>query len=124
MQKGIRKFLDTYAIIEILKSNPAYMRFAEATPVATRANLIEVAYHLLEGCTKEKAASIISALKIETLEIQENQIMKIASFRKEHAKKNLSYIDCIGYVLARENGLSFVTGDKQFEGMPNVEFAK
>lgn len=33
-------------------------------------------------------------------------------------------VDCIGYVYAKENGLRFVTGDKEFEGMENVEFVK
>lgn len=124
MLEGTRKFLDSYAIIEILKRNPEYARFAEATPVSTRVNLVEVAYHLLEDFPKEKAAEIIKSLRIETLEIQEEQTAKIAIFRKEHAKKKFSYIDCIGYVLAKNNGISFVTGDKQFEGMPNVEFEK
>lgn len=124
MLKETKKFLDSYAIIEILKRNPAYARFAEATPVSTSANLIEVAYHLLEDFPKEKASEIINAMKIEILEIQESQIAKIAVFRKEHAKKRLSYIDCTGYALAREHAIVFVTGDRQFEGMPNVEFVK
>ena len=122
--KETEKFLDSYAIIEILKNNPAYEKTAEAEPVSTRFNLIEVAYHLLSELPKEKAALIINSLKIKTLEIQETQITKIALFRKEHAKKNLSYIDCIGYVLAKENNIPFVTGDKQFQGMENVKFLK
>jgi len=124
MLKGTRKFLDTYAIIEIMKGNPAYSKFAEATPFSTRTNMVEVAYHLLESCPKEKAENIIRSLRIEVLEIQENQVAKIAWFRKEHSKKKFSYIDCIGYVLAKENSMEFVTGDAAFEGMPNVEFAK
>ncbi|MDP2973741.1 MAG: PIN domain-containing protein, partial [Candidatus Diapherotrites archaeon] len=115
--KETEKFLDSYAIIEILKNNPNYASIAEATPVSTRVHLIEVAYHLLSQLPKEGAATIINSLNIKTVEIQENQVLKIAAFRKEHAKKKFSYIDCIGYVLAKENSLPFVTGDKQFEGM-------
>lgn len=122
--KETEKFLDSYAIIEILKNNPGYAKAAEAEPVSTRLNLIEVAYHLLSELPKEKAVQIINSLKIKSLEIQENHVTKIAVFRKEHAKKNLSYIDCIGYVLAKENNIPFVTGDKQFQGMENVEFIK
>ncbi len=118
------KFLDSYAIIEIMKNNPNYQNMAETVPVSTRINLVEVAYHILQDCPREKAAQIIKALKIKTIEIQENQIEKIAAFRKEHSKQKFSYIDCIGYILAKENNLVFVTGDKQFEGMPNVEFRK
>ena len=121
---GKNYFLDSYAIIEILKSNPNYERFSDVALVSSRINLVEVAYHLLESFPKEKAAEIISSLKFSILEIQEKQITGIAVFRKENAKKKLSYIDCIGYRLAQENGLKFVTGDKEFEKMPNVEFVK
>ena len=116
--------MDSYAIIEILKSNPDYERFSQVLLVSSRINLVEVAYHLLESFPQPKAEEIISSLKFSILEIEEKQVTRIASFRKENAKKKLSYIDCIGYVLAKENGLKFLTGDKEFEKMPNVEFVK
>ena len=117
-------FLDSYAIIEILKSNQDYERFSDVELVSTRINLVEVAYHLLESFPKQKAEEIISSLKFSILEIEEKQITTIAQFRKENSKKKLSYIDCMGYVLAKENGLKFVTGGKEFKEMPNVEFVK
>lgn len=117
-------FLDSYAIIEILKSNPDYEKFSDVALVSTRINLVEVAYHLLESFPKQKAGEIVSSLKFSILEIEEKQITAIAQFRKENSKKKLSYIDCIGYVLAKENGLKFVTGDKEFKELPNVEFVK
>ncbi|MFH1587853.1 MAG: PIN domain-containing protein [Candidatus Diapherotrites archaeon] len=121
---GKEKFLDSYAIIEIIKENQNYKPFKEAVAVTGKANLIEVAYSLLQDFQKETALIILGSLKIKTLEIEDNQITKIAVFKKEHAKKKFSYIDCIGYILAKENGIAFVTGDKEFEGMPNVEFVK
>ncbi|MBI2598030.1 MAG: type II toxin-antitoxin system VapC family toxin [Candidatus Diapherotrites archaeon] len=117
-------FLDSYAVIEILKSNPNYGQFLDAPLVSTRINLVEVAYHLIESFPKQKAEEIIFSLKFSILEIEEKQITAIAHFRKENSKKKLSYIDCIGYVLAKEHGLKFVTGDKEFKGMQNVEFVK
>ena len=122
--KETEKFLDSYAIIEILKNNPNYEKIAEATPVSTRTHLVEVAYHLLSEMPEEKASKILDSLNMKTIEIQENQTLKIAAFRKEHAKKKFSYIDCIGYVLAKENSLLFVTGNRQFKEMPNTEFIK
>lgn len=38
--------------------------------------------------------------------------------------KNLSYTDCIGYIFAIKNNLKFLTGDKKFNDMPNVEFVQ
>ena len=45
-------------------------------------------------------------------------------FRLQNKSLNLSYVDCIGYVLARSSGLKFLTGDIQFKDMSNVEFVK
>jgi len=86
--------------------------------------LVEVAYCLLRDFKKEKASAMVNSLGIKVLEMRAGHVMKIASFRKGQSKKKLSYIDCIGYVLAKENGIPFVTGDMQFEGMANVEFIK
>lgn len=122
--KETEYFLDSYAIIEILKSNPDYEKFSEVSAVSTRINLVEVAYHLLRSFSEEKAARILNSLKLKVIEIEESHVYKIAFFRKENAKKKFSYIDCIGYVLAKENSMKFLTGDSQFKNMPNVEFVK
>lgn len=54
-----------------------------------------------------------------------NDLLKTASkFRAHSRKKNFSYIDCIGYCMARMRNARFLTGDKQFEGMEGVEYVK
>jgi len=45
-------------------------------------------------------------------------------FKYENKNKNFSFIDCVGYVLAKENNLIFLTGDRAFRGMMNVELVK
>ena len=32
--------------------------------------------------------------------------------------------DCVGYVVAKRVGVKFLTGDREFKDMPNVEFVK
>lgn len=44
--------------------------------------------------------------------------------KKEQKRKDLSYADCIGYTYAKRHGMKFLTGDRQFERMQNVEYAK
>ena len=46
--------------------------------------------------------------------------------RKELKEKglNISYIDAIGYTISLERGIKFLTGDKEFKNLPNVEFIK
>ena len=36
----------------------------------------------------------------------------------------ISFFDAVGYVYSRENNYKFVTGDKEFEKLPNVQFMK
>ena len=38
--------------------------------------------------------------------------------------RKLSIPDAIGYTVARRLNIKFLTGDKDFEGMENVEFVK
>ena len=45
-------------------------------------------------------------------------------FRYDNRKGKMSYIDCLGYVLAKNNKIPFLTGDKAFENLPNVKFVK
>jgi len=36
----------------------------------------------------------------------------------------LSYVDALGYTIAKAHNLRFLTGDAAFEGIANVEFVK
>jgi len=38
--------------------------------------------------------------------------------------QKLSFIDCIGYILAKKHKAKFLTGDEKFKGKENVEFVK
>ena len=39
-------------------------------------------------------------------------------------RRDVSYVDCLGYTLAKKLGVKFLTGDEQFKDMENVEFVK
>ena len=51
-------------------------------------------------------------------------IQSAAEFKLANKSRNLSMADCIGYKLSEFLGIKFLTGDRQFEGLPNVEFVK
>ena len=53
-----------------------------------------------------------------------NVIKEAAKLRLKYKKNDLSMTDCIGYILAKEWNIKFLTGDKEFENMENVEFVK
>ncbi len=45
-------------------------------------------------------------------------------FRLKWKDRKVSIPDCIGYVMAKNLDIKFLTGDKEFEGLDNVEFVK
>jgi predicted nucleic acid-binding protein len=44
--------------------------------------------------------------------------------KMKRGKKNLSYVDALGYIIAEKLGVKFLTGDNAFDGMDNVEYVK
>ena len=57
-------------------------------------------------------------------ELDLNVLLEAAKFRHDNYNRKLSYIDCIGYLVAIKSNLKFLTGDRQFENRTNVEFVK
>ena len=51
-------------------------------------------------------------------------IKQAMKFRYEHKKRKMSMTDCISYFQAKELGLKFLTGDKEFQDLDNVEFVR
>lgn len=117
-------FFDTYAIIELIKGNPNYESVKNHTIITSVMNLTEVYYALLLENEKEIVDSIIQKLNLQLLDISPKISIKSALFRYKHKKSSLSYIDCIGYILALSNNLLFLTGDKEFKDLDKVEFIK
>ena len=56
--------------------------------------------------------------------IGDETLKEAIQFRKTLKKRRLSYADCIGYIYAKRHGMKFLTGDKEFENLPGVEFVK
>ena len=118
-------FFDTYAFYEIIVGNPNYMPFTkEIKIVTTHLNLMELYYHLLALYSKEQALGFFKRYEEFVVPISNLIIIEAMDFRKQYYRKNLSYVDCIGYTIARKMKIPFLTGDSQFEDMPNVKFVK
>ncbi len=119
-------FLDTYAMHEIIKGNPNYLKFNKNTDiVTTKLNLLELYYSLLVKYNEDIAELAFIRFIEYCIDFTDNSIIKeTAIFRKINIKRKMSYIDCLGYTVARRNGIKFLTGDKEFKDLENVEFVK
>jgi len=118
-------FYDTYALYEIAKGSEVYKEYAQGYEIiTTKMNLYELYYTLLKESNKELAERFFNELNGDCADIKDEDIKLAAKFRFKEIKKGLSYIDCLGYVVAKSLGVKFLTGDKEFKGMENVEFVK
>ena len=116
-------FFDSYAVIEILKMSENYYRFAYAEFLITKLNLFEIYYRILRE-SEEKAHLAMTNLYGNAVDFDETVIEQACKLKLANTEKNLSMADCIGYVVAMKAGVKFLTGDKEFRDMPNVEFVK
>jgi uncharacterized protein len=117
-------FFDSYAIIEIINGNENYRFVANSNIITSTMNLAEVYYALLIGKNKETAELVLEKFDFEFLDVTSEIAIDSALFRYKHKKQKLSYIDCVGYILSKKNGLAFLTGDKEFEKIDGVKFVK
>ena len=117
-------FFDSYALIELTKSNPKYVPYLDYQIIISLFNLVEFTYSVFLDYGESKSREIYKQFNDCVVEINEEVILEALKFRREHHKKDLSYADCMGYIYARKNGLLFLTGDEQFRDFPGVEFVK
>ena len=125
MEDGLTFFFDSYALIEIYEKNINYEKYAKANAVTSYFQVYEVYHSLIRNnYSKEEIKDFFEFLQTLCIELNFEWIPKSVEFRKEYKKRELSYADCLGYIIARELKIKFLTGDKEFEDLPNVEFVR
>ena len=114
---------DTYAIIEIIGGNENYKEYLEKQIIINDFIYAELCYVL----TREKypnAEKYLERYKKYIIHVTPESIKKAMFFRCKNKKKKISMTDCVSYFMARELGVKFLTGDKEFEKFEGVEFIK
>ncbi len=117
-------FFDSYALIEMIKGNINYAKYKSFGVILTKLILFEVYFKLIREFTESDADKFLSESYNLAVDFNEDVIKYAAKLKMKNLSKNLSMTDCIGYVLAKNLGVKFLTGDREFEGMENVEFVK
>lgn len=117
-------FFDTYAFFEILKGNEMYKKYINSSIVTTKLNLFELYLGILREDGEENAEIAFNKYNFFTRDFDDNVIKSAAKLKLQLNRRNLSMADCVGYMFARQLGIKFLTGDKEFRDMDNVEFVK
>ena len=116
-------FFDTYALIEVLESRVNYAKLVGCKSLVTKLNLFELCFYLYRtGVDEATCKKILSSYQKSCVEYGLDTIEKAAKMKMSN--KRLSMTDCIGYQVAQEYGIKFLTGDKEFENVEGVEYIK
>ena len=116
--------LDAYALVEIAQANPAFTQLLNSDFVITEPTLAEFYGVLYRKAGKEHATYWLVRLEPWARSVPLSIMVKAAEFKVHNARRNVSFFDCAGYLYAQENGMRFVTGDKEFKDKDGVLFIK
>jgi len=101
--------------------------FREGRGKTTWLNLMEVYWALLrDGATEAEADEMVSSFRPILIEFTFGEVKEAMSLRFDWRKRGkvISYVDAIGYHLARSRRMLFLTGDPAFKRAPGVTFIK
>lgn len=115
-------FFDTYAFFEIIRGNPNYEQYSKVGVMTTIFNLAELNYNLKKEKGKKVADSYTERYRIFLIPVTIEDVKEAMDLKVK--KKDLSIPDAIGYTIAKNYGVRFLTGDNDFKDMENVEFVK
>ena len=116
--------LDTYILVEISRGNPRFLKYIDGNFVITDITLAKFYGIILKEYDEMAADYWFRKLTPYSNGISKEILIEAVRFRHKNKKKNLSFFDCVGYIFSVRNKFKFVTGDKEFENLPNVEFTK
>ena len=118
-------FFDTYALIEIGKNNSGYEPYKKNVKIfISMLNLMELAYFLIRENREHEIEEIFNKLSRFAVSYSKEILINAAKMKHQYKIEKLSYIDCIGYLLAKQYNIKFLTGDEKFRNKQNVEFIK
>ena len=116
-------FFDSYAIIEVLKGNVNYKSYLDSELIINNFTFAELCYGWIRN-NEPDAEEYIKKYSKNIISVNPEWVAEAMKFRVKWKDRNVSVPDCVGYIMAKRLGIKFLTGDKEFEKMDNVEFVK
>ncbi|MDP3728488.1 MAG: PIN domain-containing protein [bacterium] len=118
-------YYDSYAILAYINKSENYVPyFSEYVGVTSLYNIMEVYYFVLREYGYEDAQEVLTIFRSLIITPTLDDVELAMHFKLKHRAKKLSYVDCLGYALARKLEIPFLTGDEGFRAISHVEFVK
>jgi len=111
----------------MLKGNKNYRSFQSEWLITTEFNICEVGFAVCRDYPANAPQVLKTVRKMVTLQAtrDEDYCSGAARRKQESGKgKKLSTIDCVGYSVANRLNIQFLTGDREFADMENVQFVR
>jgi hypothetical protein len=92
--------------------NDKYLKYLDSEVVITRLNLMEIYCHLLRDYGEKVAEDYYNETAGYSIEFTDMDIKEAMKFRlkMKRKKKDLSYVDALGYTIANRMDIPFLTG--------------
>ncbi len=122
-------FFDTYALIAYITGKPSYSPFFnnEYDVVTTDLNVAEAYFVLLQRGQTDIADKLDQLLMEDALIPSKTALIGACQTKlnlRKMVKKDVSFIDALGYHIAKSMRIKFLTGDDAFRKLKNVKFVK
>lgn len=128
MTRGV--FYDSYAVLAYISGEKAFARYFDGQSsggVLTKLNLMEIYFRAAKLHGHEAAREVIDRFSRYLVDFDIDDIAGSMKLREELMKTrrmNISYVDALGYYLAKKMRIPFLTGDRQFADLAGVKFVK
>lgn len=117
----MRRFLDTYALVEILNGNPDYQGVLHDAGTSMF-HLYELHVQLARLGEEAVADAAFRDLRSIVTDVTDADVLAASRFKRAHPKAGFSHTDALGYAMSRGRAVPFVTGDKAFRKVEGVQF--
>lgn len=113
----------TYAITEIIKGNSNYKLYEHSDIIINNFIYAELCYNCFRK-GEGKINEVLDKYSKHIMSVKPEWIVEAMKFRLKWKDRNFSVTDCVSYIMAKNLGIKFLTGDKEFKDIENVEFVK
>lgn len=123
-----RIFYDSYAVLAYISGENAFTRYftEQYSGALTKLNLMEIYFRAAKLHGHQSAKQVIDRFSKYLVDFDIDDIAGSMKLREELMKKrmDISYVDALGYYLAKKMQIPFLTGDRHFRELDGVRFVK
>lgn len=122
-------FYDSYAVLAYISGEKAYAKYFDeerSSGALTKLNLMEIYFRAAKVHGNGAARQIIDRFSKYLIDFDIDDIVGSMKLREELMKKrmDISYVDALGYYLAKKMQIPFLTGDRHFRELEGVKFVR